>query len=64
MNKQDFDYSSAAASFTEERSVWKQIGDSICTELLPNRKNWFCAVRINWGSSSTFTDDVRSFLFS
>ena len=44
MNKQDFDYSSAAASFTEERSVWKQIWDSICTELLPNRKNWFGGV--------------------
>lgn len=44
MDKQDFDYSSVAAAFTEERSVWKQIWDSICTELLPNRKNWFGAV--------------------
>lgn len=44
MDKQDFDYSSAANAFTEERSVWKQIWDSICTELLPNRKNWFGAV--------------------
>ena len=44
MDKQDFDYSSAAAAFTEERSVRKQIWDSICTELLPNRKNWFGAV--------------------
>ena len=44
MDKQDFDYSSAAAAFTEERSVWKQIWDSICAELLPNRKNWFGAV--------------------
>lgn len=43
MDKQDFDYSSAAAAFTEERSVWKQIWDSICTELLPNRRNWFGA---------------------
>lgn len=43
MNKQYFDYSSAAAAFTEERSVWKQIWDSICTELLPNRRNWFGA---------------------
>ena len=44
MDRPDFDYSSAAAAFTEERSVWKQIWDSICTEFLPNRKNWFGAV--------------------
>ena len=44
MDREDFDYSSAANAFTEERSVWKQIWDSICTELLPNRKNWFGAV--------------------
>lgn len=44
MDKPDFDYSSAAEAFTEERSVWKQIWDSICTEFLPNRKNWFGAV--------------------
>ena len=44
MDKQEFDYSSAAAAFTEERPVWKQIWDSICKELLPNRKNWFGAV--------------------
>ena len=43
MDTQDFDYSSAAA-FTEERSVWKQTWDSICTELLPNKKNWFGAI--------------------
>lgn len=41
---EDFDYSFAAAAFTEKRSVWKQILDSIFTELLPNRKNWFGAV--------------------
>ena len=44
MERQDFDYSSAADAFTEERSTWKQIWDSICTELLPDRKNWFGAI--------------------
>lgn len=44
MDKPDFDYSSVAAAFTEERSVWKQILDSIYSELLPNKKNWFGAV--------------------
>ena len=44
MDRPDFDYSSAAAAFTEERSVWKQIWDSICSELLPNRRNWFGAI--------------------
>ena len=44
MDRQDFDYSSAATAFTEERSVWKQTWDSICTELLPNKKNWFGAI--------------------
>ncbi len=41
MDKPDFDYSSAAEAFIDERPVWKQIRDSICTEFLPNRKNWF-----------------------
>ena len=44
MERRDFDYSSAADAFTEERSTWKQIWDSICTELLPDRKNWFGAI--------------------
>lgn len=44
MDTQDFDYSSAAAAFNDDRSVWKQIWDSIFTELLPNKTNWFGAV--------------------
>lgn len=44
MDKNEFDYVAAAAEFSEERSVWKQILGAIHDELLPNKKNWFGTV--------------------
>ena len=41
MDNNEFDYVAAAAEFSDERSVWKQIWGAIRNELFPNAKNWF-----------------------
>lgn len=44
MGKDEFNYRAAAEEFSDERSVWKQIGDALCGELRPNKKNWLGTV--------------------